>query len=83
MTHAQAFASRPTRTPGRQSILTLQSSGDTGAAPEATIELRSLGGDDGNHGLIGFTGMCKLEEHTTEPTATAGLWCSRWAVRLS
>ena len=58
---------------GRQSILTLQSSGDNGAAPEATIELRSLGGDDGNYGLIGFTGMCKLEEHTTEPTATAGL----------
>ena len=58
---------------GRQSLLTLQSSGDNGAAPEATIELRSLGGDDGNYGLIGFTGMCKLEQHDTEPTATSGL----------
>ena len=57
---------------GRQAKVTIQSSGDNGSAATAMIELISYGGDDGNYGLVRFTGMPRLTRQATEPTGTSG-----------
>ena len=52
-----ACVSCPTLHAGRQSLLTLQLSGDNGQHQRQQSNCAALGGDDGNYGLIGFTGM--------------------------
>ena len=61
----------PTRTRAAGKV-TIQSSGDNGSAATAMIELISYGGDDGNYGLVRFTGMPRLTRQATEPTGTSG-----------